>query len=136
MLNQRNEANNLVGVAQINGINGLVILPDNWEQSILVPFKSGFSLTDSYSEYQLFTREEWSVLEFCGAVFLPAGGKLNNVTMTTSSVNESGYYLYPQQDGTGGYITFTSQSVNAGLGIKPRPGSSSSNSMRLVKNIK
>jgi hypothetical protein len=136
LLNQRNEANNLVGVAQINGINGLVILPDNWEQSILVPFKSGFSSTDSYSEYQLFTRDEWSVLEFCGAVFLPAGGKLNNVTMTTSSVNESGYYLYPQQDGTGGYITFTSQSVNAGLGIKPRPGSSSSNSMRLVKNIK
>ena len=136
LLNQRNEANNLVGVAQINGINGLVILPDNWEQSILVPFKSGFSSTDSYSEYQIFTREEWSVLEFCGAVFLPAGGKLNNVTMTTSSVNESGCYLYPQQDGTSGYITFTSQSVNTGLGIKPRPGSSSSNSMRLVKNIK
>ena len=42
----RTNANDLVGVAQVNGVNGLILLPDNWTCPAGVTFKSGF-----HSEY-------------------------------------------------------------------------------------
>ena len=73
----RTNANNLLGVAQVNGVNGLIFLPDNWVCPSGVTFKSGFHNNygeDYYAEYQIFTAEQWSKLEAAGAVFLPAAG--------------------------------------------------------------
>jgi hypothetical protein len=73
----RTNANNLLGVAQVNGVNGLILLPDNWTCPAGVPFKSGFHSKygiDYYAAYQTFTAAEWSKLESAGAVFLPAAG--------------------------------------------------------------
>ena len=67
----------LCGVAQVNGVNGLIFLPDNWICPVGVTFKSGFyslSGDDYYAAYQTFTAAEWSKLESAGAVFLPASG--------------------------------------------------------------
>jgi uncharacterized protein (TIGR02145 family) len=67
----------LCGVAQVNGVNGLVFLPDNWTCPSGVSFKSGFHSNyglDYYAAYQTFTAAEWSKLESAGAVFLPAAG--------------------------------------------------------------
>ena len=75
--NYRTNANDLVGVAQVNGVNGLIFLPDNWTCPAGVTFKSGFhsnSGVDYYAVYQTFTAEQWSKLEAAGAVFLPAAG--------------------------------------------------------------
>ena len=68
---------NLCGVAQVNGVNGLVFLPDNWTCPVGVTFKSGFHSgygVDYYAAYQTFTADQWSKLEAAGAVFLPAAG--------------------------------------------------------------
>ena len=73
----RTNADNLVGVAQVNGVNGLIFLPDNWTCPSGVTFKSGFHSelgVDYYAAYQTFTADQWSKLEAAGAVFLPAAG--------------------------------------------------------------
>ena len=73
----RTNANDLVGVAQVNGVNGLILLPDNWTCPAGVTFKPGFHSNygvDYYAAYQTFTAAEWSKLEAAGAVFLPASG--------------------------------------------------------------
>ena len=73
----RTNADDLVGVAQVNGVNGLILLPDNWTCPAGVAFKSGFHSgwgVDYYAAYQTFTAEQWSKLESAGAVFLPAAG--------------------------------------------------------------
>ena len=76
LLNYRPNASSLKGVAQVNGVNGLIFLPDNWTCPAGVTFKSGFhnNYGVDYAAYQTFTAAEWSKLEAAGAVFLPAAG--------------------------------------------------------------
>ena len=78
LLNTRANASSLKGVAQVNGVNGLILLPDNWTCPAGVTFKSGFHSShgvEAYGQYQTFTAEQWSKLEAAGAVFLPAAGR-------------------------------------------------------------
>ncbi len=77
LLNNRPNASSLKGVAQVNGVNGLIFLPDNWTCPAGVNFKPGFHSSygvDYYAAYQTFTAGQWSKLEAAGAVFLPATG--------------------------------------------------------------
>ena len=77
LLNYRPNASSLKGVAQVNGVNGLILLPDSWTCPSGVSFKSGFHSSDGveyYAAYQTFTADQWSKLESAGAVFLPAAG--------------------------------------------------------------
>lgn len=89
----RSNASSLCGIAQVNGINGLIFLPDNWVCPAGVTFKSGFHSsygTEYYAAYQTFTAEQWSKLESAGAVFLPATG--NRYNSNVISLYESGRY--------------------------------------------
>ena len=73
----RRNAAALHGVAAVNGVNGIVILPDDWELPEGVVFKAGFHQNDGeqyYSDYQNYTELEWQKMESNGAVFLPAAG--------------------------------------------------------------
>ncbi len=77
ILNNRTNASNLKGVAQVDGVNGLVLLPDGWTCPSGVTFKSGFHEDDGteyYAAYQTFSASDWSKLESSGAVFFPAAG--------------------------------------------------------------
>ena len=77
LLTYRTNANDLVGIAQVNGVNGLILLPDNWVAPDGIAFKPGFHIKDGadyYAAYQTFTAEQWTKLETAGAVFLPAAG--------------------------------------------------------------
>ena len=77
LLNNRPNASSLKGVARVNGVNGLILLPDNWTCPSGVTFKSGFHRRfggDYYAAYQTFSADQWSTLEAVGAVFLPAAG--------------------------------------------------------------
>ena len=77
LLETRPNASSLCGVAQVNGVNGLILLPDSWTCPSGVTFKSGFhgsNGVDYYAAYQTFTADQWSKLEDAGAVFLPAAG--------------------------------------------------------------
>ena len=89
----RPNASSLKGVAQVNGVNGLILLPDNWTCPSGVTFKSGFHSemgVDYYADYQTFTAAEWSKLEAAGAVFLPASG--NRLGSNVYYVQDDGRY--------------------------------------------
>ena len=92
----RTNANDLVSVAQVNGVNGLIFLPDNWTCPAGVTFKSGFTDRDNsgeYAAYQTFTIAEWSKLEAAGAVFLPASGTRKGSRVNVSlDLQVYGYY--------------------------------------------
>ena len=93
LVSKRDRALELIGVACVNGINGLVILPDNWLTPQGIPFKSGFNTGygESYfASHQQFTREQWTILEAAGAVFLPAAGWREASTL--SSTLRGGHY--------------------------------------------
>ena len=120
LLKNRNNANDLCGVAQVNGVNGLIFLPDDWTCPAGITFKSGFHSSygvDYYAAYQTFTAEQWSKLEAAGAVFLPAAGARigSNVDdvqnyggyWSASEYNsDSAYYLYFYSDEAGMYGSF------------------------------
>ena len=96
LLNTRANASSLKGVAQVNGVNGLILLPDNWVCPAGVTFKSGFHSNygvDYYAAYQTFTAAEWSKLESAGAVFLPAVGYRRGSNV--SGVLHRGVYWSP-----------------------------------------
>ena len=74
---ERPNYDKLIGVAQVNGVNGLILLPDGWTCPSGVTFKFGFDddwCTECYGNYQTFSTSGWSKLESSGAVFFPAAG--------------------------------------------------------------
>ncbi len=102
LLNRRQNASTLITVAQVNGVNGLILFPDNWVwvYPLGVPFKLGFPRNDytgnSYANYQTFTIDQWSKLEEAGAIFLPAAGARNcNIV---SDEQDYGYYWCAGED--------------------------------------
>ena len=127
LLNTRTNASALKGEAQVNGVNGLILLPDNWECPAGMTFKSGFLTeysAEAYGQYQMFTAEQWSKLEAASAVFLPAAGTrfgslVNGVqfcgyywSATQSNSDGAGcLYLYSDRAGMNGYVRNNSQSV-------------------------
>ena len=102
LLNTRPNASSLKGIAQVNGVNGLILLPDNWTCPSGVSCKSGFHSNDGvdyYAAYQTFTVADWSKLESAGAIFLPAAG------------NRDASYVYVVQRG-GNYWSATEGTGN------------------------
>ena len=99
LLNNRPNASSLKGVAQVNGVNGLIFLPDNWTCPAGVTFKSGFHSSygvDYYAAYQTFTADQWSKLEAAGAVFLPASSRRDGSDVY--HVQYDGYYWSATED--------------------------------------
>ncbi len=92
LLNNRPNASSLKGIAQVNGVNGLIFLPDTWVCPEGITFKSGFPSysVDYYAAYQTFTAEQWSKLESAGAVFLPAADY--RLGSGVDYVQDGGYY--------------------------------------------
>ena len=103
LLNNRPNASSLKGVAQVNGVNGLILLPDNWTCPSGVTFKPGFpggNCADYYAAYQTFTAKQWSKLEAAGAVFLPAAGDRDGSNVY--DVQSRGYYWSASEEGSNG----------------------------------
>lgn len=77
LFDTRTDASSLYGIAQVSGVNGLVVLPDDWTVPAGISFKSGFhsDYVGDYSVYQSFTDEKWQTMEQAGAVFLPTAGQ-------------------------------------------------------------
>ena len=61
------------GLGNVNGVNGAIILPDGWDDSVHGGFvyEGGSSRINVYSDA---TTPTWSQMEAAGCVFLPAAG--------------------------------------------------------------
>lgn len=65
---ERSHCNNLYSKGCVDGINGLILLPDEWNYSV------GFSPRSEKYKTNDYTLDEWGAMESHGAVFLPAAG--------------------------------------------------------------
>ena len=70
VISYRTDASYLRGTATVNGVNGLILLPDNWTLPTGVTFTYG---EGGWSQ-NTYSASEWSKMEANGAVFLPAAG--------------------------------------------------------------
>ena len=66
---------------------GLIILPDNWEEPYDGCFNPG--ITNSFTG-NIYTDEEWAMMEENGALFLPCSGRRN--TNASIGVGQAGLY--------------------------------------------
>ncbi len=135
LLNNRPNASSLKGVAQVNGVNGLIFLPDNWTCPAGVTFKSGFHNNygvEYYAAYQTFTAAEWSKLEAAGAVFLPAASGIRFGSFVYN-VQSRGYYWSATEGSSDGanYLYFSSDEANMNYNLFRYYGQS----VRLVKDL-
>ena len=68
----------MFGHANVNGVNGLVLLPDNWDPALCSSFvyASNIIRSSSYTDntFSETTTPKWSDMEALGCVFLPAAG--------------------------------------------------------------
>ena len=97
LLNERTNAANLKSLATVAGVQGLILLPDDWKDD---------------TPAGTFTAEEWATLEKDGAVFLPTAGQMTQTYdqteyVTTTTVSNDGV--------EGFYWTSTPFDDNAGL---------------------
>ena len=86
VISNRTDARYLRGTAIVNGVNGLILLPDNWTLPTGVTFTYG---EDGWSQ-NTYSASDWSKMEANGAVFLPAAGYRDGTDV--NSVGSNGDY--------------------------------------------
>ena len=136
LLYNRTNASKLKGIAQVNGVNGLILLPNEWENPSDIIFKSGFNESagiEFYSDYQMFNKKEWAILEESGAIFLPAAGRkspLEGVVyiggvqhyyayMSASlAPTDEGQFQYQNISGTSSGVYMTSPTTEQGCSVR------------------
>lgn len=135
VMSKRPNASSLVGVAQVNDVNGLILLPDDWSCPTSITFKFGFHKkwsVEAYGQCQSFTVDEWLQLERSGAVFLPAAGVRG--PLSVMRLQAEGFYWSTTEghDSLGAYcLRFFSD--RQGMRYWPRDLSLS---VRLVQDVK
>ena len=93
LLTERNNAYLLRGPATVNGVNGWILLPDNWSQPASITFTSFDDGARAYTA-NVYTASEFSTMQSAGAVFLPVTGYRysSGSVSVVSGVNSMGYY--------------------------------------------
>lgn len=96
LFNTRTEASNKYGAAKVNGITGIVLLPDDWTLPSDCGFTAGMtSASDGYdwslvASTNIYDGQAWAAMEANGAVFLPAAG--DHYDTDVYNYGSKGYY--------------------------------------------
>ena len=87
LFSSRTNAASKYGQASINGVNGMILLPDNWT------LPGGLSFTPGNHAWSTntYTIDQWTLMENAGAVFLPASGSRAGNLLPTAA-NDHGLY--------------------------------------------
>ncbi len=105
----RENANGLFGFGKVDGVNGMIVLPDDWDFSLeFVPAAGKMTLSDGvytstntetvYS-HNTYSNQSWQQMEAAGAVFLPAAGvRSGNNDKECSDLSAAGYYMSSTED--------------------------------------
>ena len=86
LIHQRPNSSSLRGWATVNGVRGLVLLPDSWTLPASVTFTPGSTGSGANYLQNIYGITEWAIMEAAGAVFLPTYGT------TAESTYSSGYW--------------------------------------------
>lgn len=119
ILHDRANANNLRALATVNGVHGMVLLPDNW----IKPWCCSLSHLDKGWYTNIYDSFQWSQMEASGAVFLPAAGMRSGtvVFVVTSMGKYFGWYWSstPEKEEVACNVDFDEARV-ATYGYSPR----------------
>ena len=107
LLNKRTDAKKLRGLAQVNGVNGIIFLPDDWVEIPELVFKP---ITSDYSQ-QSFTIQQWLLFEQHGAVFLPAAGRRDGNALLNQNDYGNYWSMIRENDRFADYFAFTSSDM-------------------------
>ena len=101
LLNERPNASSKFAIGNINGVGGLIILPDSWTLPSGCLFTSGFATynPNNYPDWthNSYTLAQWAQMEAAGAVFLPAAGRRKGTNVF--DVGTNGYYWSSTSNG-------------------------------------
>ena len=120
----RENAETLFGLGSVNGVNGLIVLPDNWTTpqgaSFVASITQGLEDQGEYFynnsgdnfSHNTFTVEQWSIMESAGAVFFPAAGYRKGSEVL--NVDSIGYFwsISPYDTEKGYDLGFNSNKFN------------------------
>ena len=84
----RTDADAKRGPGNINGVGGLIILPDSWIMPSGCSFTSGYDVHrwDGSWNDNSYTLAQWAQMEAAGAVFLPASGVRDGIRVYNQNV--------------------------------------------------
>lgn len=136
----RPNANRLWGFGSVNGANGIMLLPDDFPDDWTLPDGATFNAKgaqffhydiedghyyidrDNLTYYEnnknIYTAEQWAVMEAAGAVFLPVTSLRNGTN--TGSVGVKGLYWAATPSGTDAAYNLEIQHVNSLPAIYPK----------------
>lgn len=128
ILNTREGASSLRARATVNGIPGLLLLPDGWTPIAgitILPNASAFNV-NTYNSAQ------WSQMQDSGAVFLPAAGWRQGVTVNGASTVGSYWTstIWPNNNGDAYILSFGSNSITISSDDTPY-----GNAVRLARDL-
>ena len=120
LLHDRPRATELLGAATVNGVVGIVVLPDEWQlpegMEFVTMSQEVYTWDDEVKKYNwdksvfqhnIFTLSSWQLMEQAGAVFLPTSGYINGsgTLMSCGSVARM-WSSTPHSYAKGYYISF------------------------------
>ena len=129
VLHERSDANALRALGTVNGVLGLILLPDHYAFPSGVTYTSG---NDKGFDTNVYNTEQWAKFEEKGAVFLPAAGIRGGTTV--EEVMDYGAYWSASYNtnykSNAWYVAFVSQA-----GGTSNIGRHMGFSVRVVKDV-
>lgn len=124
LISGRAQANRLMGHGRVNNVNGLILLPDSWATE--TPSSVRFTYDPGNYSTNVYSLDEWAVMQSYGTVFLPAAGYRNGTGVNyvgsygyywSSSANDSNFVYYPFFYSNDAYTNYYGSRVN-GLSVR------------------
>lgn len=78
------------GYGKVNEVDGLIFLPDSWNNPLSHTFASGSSTSYTSNKYNL---DDWVIMESAGAVFFPLAGYRSSTTMNAGKSYYNSSYV-------------------------------------------
>ena len=122
ILNTRINADMLSGLGIVSGINGLILLPDTWSETGTISF-----IPNSYdATANIYSQQEWKMMEDLGAVFLPFTGVRDGLYMHDfesdgyywTSTQSDSYYAWRLWIQTYSYYTYDFNNRYSGFAVR------------------
>ncbi len=135
LINSRPDAISKCGASKVNGMTGLVILPDDFTLPTGCGFTPGKTTASDWDDWtcvaatNIYTAEQWQLMELNGAVFLPCAGYRKGTKLSRTGM--SGYcWSSTAYDANNAYrLDFSPVNLNAGFNSR-----CFARSVRLVKD--